>query len=305
MAQPGGKRKQQTGGKTYSAPALEKGFDVIELLAREPSGLTVSDIAERLGRSISEIFRMIIVMEQRRWLSKDPESDRYRVTYRMLDLAYRATSAQELASVATPILHVLAHRAEQSCHLVVQHGDKALVILRQESPGQIGLSTRLGTVVDLVASCSGHILLAFGEPEQRDAVLVQTALPEDTGGNAIHDLLSQVRERGYETMQSPRVAGVRDMSYPVFGFNGRVAAALTIPFVTFIDGSQAVDFERARDLLAIAARDISVRLGCVAPILEGSPVSEIQATNRPTSNAAQIDHHVKAVFATSPKGLCG
>lgn len=265
-------RKQQAGGATYSAPALEKGFDVIELLATVPSGLTVSDIAERLGRSISEIFRMIIVMEQRQWLSKDPESDRYRVTYKMLDLAYRATPAQELASVAAPILLNLARRTDLSCHLVVQHGGKALVILRQESPAEIGLSTRLGTVVDLVASCSGHILLAFSEPEQLDAVLAHVALPAQTDERALRHLLSKVRERGYETMQSARVAGVRDMSYPVFGSNGRVAAALTIPFVTFIDGSQTINFDRAREMLASAAGEISIALGCPAPrVVHGSP----------------------------------
>jgi DNA-binding IclR family transcriptional regulator len=265
MAQPSQKRKQQAGGATYSAPALEKGFDVIELLATVPSGLTVSDIAERLGRSISEIFRMIIVMEQRQWLSKDPESDRYRVTYKMLDLAYRATPAQELASVATPILHALAHRAEQSCHLVVQHDGRALILLRQESPGSIGLSARLGTVVDLISSCSGHILLAFSEPDQVDATLAQAKLPTDVDETALRATLARIRARGYETTQSARVAGVRDMSCPVFGFDGRVVAALTIPFVTFIDGSQAIDFDHAREMLASAAREISIGLGCATP----------------------------------------
>lgn len=280
MVQPGGKRKQQAGHTTYSAPALEKGFDVIELLATVPSGLTVSDIAERLGRSISEIFRMIIVMEQRQWLSKDPESDRYRVTYKLLDLAYRATPAQELASVAAPVLHALAQRAEQSCHLVVQHDAKALVLLRQESPGQIGLSARLGTVVDLISSCSGHILLAFSEPDQLNAVLAQAKLSPDLDAIALQEMLVRIRTRGYETMQSARVAGMRDMSYPVFGFDGRVVAALTIPFVTFIDGSQAIDFDRAREMLASAAREISIGLGAV-PKLSAKLRSRNQRTTLP------------------------
>ncbi len=261
MAEPSPKRKQTPGGATYSAPALEKGFDVIELLATVPAGLTVSEIAGRLGRSISEIFRMIIVMEQRQWLSKDRESDRYRVTYKVLDLAYRATPVQELAAVATPVLQALAHQTEQSCHLVVQHDARALIVLRQESPGQIGLSTRVGTAVDLVASSSGHILLAFSEPDQLDATLTRTPLPSHLDEPTLREMLARVRKRGYESMRSARVAGVRDMSYPVFGFNGQVAAALTIPFLTFIDGSQAIDVVRARALLAQAAQRISTGLG--------------------------------------------
>ena len=80
----------------YAAPALEKGIDILELLADQPDGLTISEIAQRLGRSISEIFRIIVVMERRRWLRKDPASDRYSVSYRMLDIAFRATPARAL-----------------------------------------------------------------------------------------------------------------------------------------------------------------------------------------------------------------
>jgi len=262
----GTQRAKPTNGRiTYSAPALEKGFDVMELLATAPEGLTISEMATRLGRSISEIFRMIIVMERRFWLCKDPETDRYRVTYKVLDLAYRATPAQELAHVAAPVMSALVHEAQQSCHLVVQYGNRALVVLRQESPGSVGFSVRLGTPVDLVASSSGHVLLAYSEPEQRDAILKDFQFPKDIKAKDLKDILERVRARGYETMESARVAGVRDLSYPVFGFDGRVAAALTIPFVTFIDGSQPVDFEAARAMLARASEQVSRGLGWSTP----------------------------------------
>ena len=46
-------------GRTiYSTPALEKGLDVLELLARQREGLTKSEIARRLDRTISEIHRL-------------------------------------------------------------------------------------------------------------------------------------------------------------------------------------------------------------------------------------------------------
>ena len=40
--------------KEYSAPALEKGLDIVEALAKEPEGLTSADISERLGRIWSD-----------------------------------------------------------------------------------------------------------------------------------------------------------------------------------------------------------------------------------------------------------
>ncbi len=224
----------------YSAPALEKGFNVVELLAGAPGGLTVSEIAAGLGLSISEIFRVIVVMERRAWLSKGP-GDRYRVTPKMLDLAFRATPAEELSLVAGPLMRQLAHATDQSCHLVVRNDERGLVILRQENPGPTGFAVRAGADIALETTCSGHVLLAFG-----------------TGDD---ERFAEVRSRGYEIQQSARTHGVTDISYPVFGFDGHIAAALTIPFLHLIDGSQAVDLEQARLKLAETAEAISTVLG--------------------------------------------
>jgi len=55
--------------------------------------------------------------------------------------------------------------------------------------------------------------------------------------------------------------GVTDISYPVFGSNGRMAAALTIPFLVTIDGSQRTNLHDTQALLRDAAARISAELG--------------------------------------------
>ena len=54
----------------YTAPALEKGLDVLELLASVSEALTHSEIARRLGRSVSEVFRMLVCLEERGYISR-------------------------------------------------------------------------------------------------------------------------------------------------------------------------------------------------------------------------------------------
>ncbi|WP_423605139.1 IclR family transcriptional regulator [Sphingomonas sp. MS122] len=247
--------------RIYTAPALEKGIDILELLAAQPDGLTITEMAQRLGRSISEIFRVIVVMERRRWLRKDLASDRYSVTYRMLDVAFRATPAQSLSHVAAPVMHELAIATNQSCHLVVRGEEFGLVVQRQENIGSVGFGMRLGATIDLVTSCSGHVLLAFAAAERRGAI-VEALTGSDT---ALRDRLGQrlevVRMQGYEMQPSARTSGVTDISYPVFGIDGQVAAALTIPFLVMIDGSQRTTLEETRLLLRDAVLRISTGLG--------------------------------------------
>jgi len=249
--------------RVYSAPALEKAIDIIELLAREPNGLTVSVIATRLARSISELFRVIVVLDRRGWLHKDPGSDRYRVTYKLLETAHRATPAQELTHVAAPLMQALSAIAVQSCHLVVVNGTSGLIILRQESPGPTGFAVRLGTSIALATNCSGHVLLAFMADDARSAILKETVDPATHA--ALDAPLAAIRERGYESIRSARMGGVSDISCPIFGFDGHVVAALTIPFLEVIDETPHISADEALVALKRTATQISQALGWYAP----------------------------------------
>jgi DNA-binding IclR family transcriptional regulator len=234
---------------TYSAPALEKAFNVMELLARERQSLLVSEIAAGIGLSVSEIFRIIVVMERRGWLRKS-DNDKYSVTPHVLNLAFRATPAEELSAIAIPFMRELCVSSDQSCHMVSRNGAKGLVIARQQNAGPTGLHVRLGTEIDLKSSCSGHVLLAFGadpHPAKSD--------------KSFAAILNAVRQRGYERMESARTLGVTDVSYPIFDMHGEILAALTVPFLRFIDGSQTMSLDDTQALLEQTAKRISTELG--------------------------------------------
>ena len=255
---------RSSGRRDYSAPALEKGIDIIELLGEEETGLTVSDISQRLGRRMSELFRIIIVMERRGWLQKDLDTSRYSVTYHVLQLAHHGTPAKSLSVAAAPIMEKLSTRIDQSCHLVVRSGKRGLVILRQENQQRhANLSVRLGAVIELVASVSGHVLLAHLDTEARDALVASLKRPRSVSLAALEATLARVRKRGYEMHPSPITAGVTDISYPIRGLDGKVVAALTVPYLHVLDKSVPTTVEQARRLLEEAARRISQSLGYI------------------------------------------
>jgi DNA-binding IclR family transcriptional regulator len=237
-------------------------MDIIELLAEAETGLTISDISQRLKRGMSELFRIIIVMERRGWLQKNPESSRYSVTYHVLKIAHRGTPAQTLTTAATPVMDELSARINQSCHLVVRSGTEGLVILRQENHKRhANFAVRLAAVIKLTTSCSGNVLLAHLEPEEREAVLRSVPRPWGVSPAKLHNALAKIRKQGFEIRRSPMTAGVTDISYPIRGFDGKVVAALTIPYLHVLDNSLPTTIDQTRRLLEAAARRISVALG--------------------------------------------
>uniref|UniRef100_UPI002636436B IclR family transcriptional regulator n=1 Tax=uncultured Sphingomonas sp. TaxID=158754 RepID=UPI002636436B len=162
-------RKERKG--SYAAPALDKAFLVIELLADHPQGLLASEMASALGRSLGELFRIVVVMEAAGYLQKSPVTDRYTITYKFLDIAYRATPTRQLTAAAVPEMQALARATEQSCHLVVAKHAEGLVIAREENPGVRGFALRLGASIDLLRSCSGQVILAFSAPAAAERLL--------------------------------------------------------------------------------------------------------------------------------------
>jgi DNA-binding IclR family transcriptional regulator len=254
-------RRKRVARRNYSAPALEKGIDIIELLAGEQAGLTISEIAVRLKRSLSEIFRITVVMERRQWLQRDVENARYTVTYRILELAHRGTPAQAMSLVAAPVMNHLSRDIEQSCHLVVPAGGHGLVILRQESVGHPGgFSMRVGAVVNLIASSAGHVLLAFADADARESIFRIIPTPWPMRKDMLERKLARVRSNGFELLPSNIAAGVTDISYPIHARNGKVVAALTVPYVKAAKGTRSLTVEQTQRQLERTAREISESL---------------------------------------------
>src|SRR5919199_3866139 len=114
------------------APALEKGLDLLEALAEEKEGLSQKMLAQRVGRSVGEIFRMLGVLERRGYIARDPQSGQYSLTLRLFELANRHPPMRRLQAIALPVMEELAQAIKLSCHLVVVNGDRILVVGQAE-----------------------------------------------------------------------------------------------------------------------------------------------------------------------------
>lgn len=231
----------------YAAPALEKGLDILELLADEASGMTQTQIAERLGRSHTEIFRMLLCLQRRGYLTRTTPGDAFALSAKLFELSHRHPPTRALLELATPLLREVATAIDQSCHLSIVYEQQILVVANAESPGPRSLSVRVGTRFDMPATASGIVLLAWSDPgEPADAEL--------------RGRLERVRRRGYEQHRSRSIRGVIDLSCPVRDASGRVVAAITVPYLTR-RGEKASAVESARDALLAAGSNLSALLG--------------------------------------------
>ena len=121
----------------------------------------------------------------------------------------------------------------------------------------------MGASIDIVASCSGKVLLAFAAPAQLGRILdrAEAAQGRVIDRAPLAEELERVRIQGHGLRESPITRGVTDISAPVFGFGGDCMAALTIPFLETIDGSQQCSIPEATQILVETTARISQALG--------------------------------------------
>ena len=241
----------------YRAPALDKGLDILELLAETEHGLTQSEIAKALDRSPNEFYRMLDRLARRGYVAR-VDGDRYALTLKMFGLAQRHAATRRLASLGTPLLRQLAKKTGQANQLVVFDRGQPVVIAQQEAPGYWGISIRVGSHIGLFNTGSGHVLLAFASKDRRQAMVAEN---RDTGAPAraipadLNDRFEKIRADGFESMPSAQTVGVINLSAPVLDQSGQALAAVTIPYLPKVDttGSPSLEVATAALLETTAA----------------------------------------------------
>ena len=255
------RRRPAAGKRQYSAPALEKGLDILELFASTPEGLTVSEVARRLDRTVSQIFRMILCLQARGYLAQSATDDTYHLTLRLFRIAQEHPPTKRLVTEALPSMHELAQKLRQSCHLGIIDGGHVVILAQVDSPEPTGFYVKIGSKVELMHAATGHVILAHQSEDARARALEEWRL-ETKKRSAPPDLerhLAKIRARGFERRASYEVAGVVNVSFPIVNVQGQAIAGLTVPYVKRLEERLAMQdvVEAVRE----ASRKISEAMG--------------------------------------------
>ena len=254
-------RNVEPEGRSYSAPALEKGLDILEILCGSENPMSQKEIAQVMGRSVGEIYRMLACLISRNYVAPVDESN-YSITTKLFELSHINPPTHRLLMEAMPIMQRLSSELDQSCHLTVYGQGKQIVICKADTPSGMGFAVRVGAELDVLISASGRVLLAFQDQETRRLRIEESVQRRPNQSDPqIESVLNSVRASGFESIPSVQVRGLYAVSFPVLDTQGHAIAALTVPYAERIDQSQRKSIPQVQEALGIAARTLSARVG--------------------------------------------
>lgn len=213
---------------SYSAPAVDKAFEIIDLVAGEIAGLSVTDMAQRLGRSTSQIYRIVVSLHRLGLLRRNEQTDRYELTLKLFEMATRHPPLQRLIYHATPILERLTEVTDQSCHLATVTGSSLVILAQADSPMPMHYTVKTGARFPAMETSSGVVIAALSSPNRQDMLLADFSESQQAQFRARFEA---IRLTGLERHESDVTAGVINLSKAVLDGSGHPLAAITVPFL--------------------------------------------------------------------------
>ncbi len=244
----------------YRAPALEKGLDIIELLAEHAEGLAQGEVARAFGRSQSEIYRMLATLVRRGYIIRSHIDGKYSLALKMFALSQKHPPTSRLIQFAVPMMREASQKMHQSCLLGIENNGNIVVVASVAATGSWGLTIRTGAVVGLNNTGIGRVIAAFSSPEDCKRILkIHVPVPGEppTNKKEFINHLKTVKERGYEKMPSETLKGVINLAFPIFDPHGKVRLALSCPYIQRIDGMKAPSVDEAEAILLELSRELS------------------------------------------------
>jgi IclR family acetate operon transcriptional repressor len=261
--------------KQYSAPAVDAALSILETLgSAHEMGLT--ELARKLGLGKSSVHRLLASLVTRGYVEKSPQSDRYRLTYRLFAVGSRAAARLGLRDIAHPVMERLAAQTGEAVNLAVLDGRRVVSVHRVESRHLLRIHLEIGGGIPAHATALGKVLLAALAPDELTRRLQGQRLERLTPNtisdrSALRTALARVREAGFATDDEECSLGLRCVAAPILDHRGLAAAAVSIS-----GPSLRLPLPRLSDMagpVREAAREISHRLGhlVVSATARGNP----------------------------------
>lgn len=195
--------------------------------------LSVNDAAKLLGLSRSTVFRFMVTLENRGFLSKTDHAT-YRLGLNMFSLGMLAYNRMELAALIHPHLQDIARKTGETSHLgIVDDGVHIMFIDRALGTAQLKMETALGYRQFAHHTASGKAILGFQSDQVIREYIKRVSFEKLTPASLSNAselllLLDKVKKDGYACDNEESELGLTCFAVPIVDATGRAVASVSI-----------------------------------------------------------------------------
>lgn len=217
---------------------LDRALGALELLAASEGGVPLQTVADTLSMPKSGAHRLLGELARLGYVRQDQTSGHYRLTTKLLSVAFRHLTATGTVDLAQPVLDQLARTSGELVRLSVTDGERQVWVAKaQGARSGLIVDAQMGDAAQLSCMATGHAWLACLSDEEAVRLVSAQGFgdPAAFGPNApqtiaaLLERLNRARRLGY--------AAVVDSSAPG---TAALAAAIRHPQTAAVLGTVSI-----------------------------------------------------------------
>jgi IclR family pca regulon transcriptional regulator len=251
--------------------SLERGLLILAAFGQGSPVLGIADLGRAVNLNRSTTYRYVATLAKLGYVEQDPDTRKYSLGPRVVDLAFSALSSMEMTRVSASYLQSLADETGFSANMAILDGQDILYVDRRKSRRPAGLPIELdlhvGSRIPAYCTSMGKVLLAYRDRVALRALLDRMNLARRgpntiTGREQLMVALAKIRETGIAVDNEEFAPGMRSIAAPVRDRSGTVIAAINVGVhLTAWSAPMAAVSSRLEAPVARTAAEISARLG--------------------------------------------
>ncbi len=257
-----------TDGKEKTAnQSVGKLMQLLQYLAESRVPMRLQDVAAAINVPQATTLRYLNALAAEGYVFRDRVAGRYAPTWKLCGLGEQTRLHMNLRTISGDVIDELTRRSALGICLVIEQDQECIYLDCIYDP-KFSLM-RIGKRTPMHAASSGKVLLSACSEGAIDQLIAQKGLAPLTDRTITQreDLLedlARVRERGYALDDEECEAGLRCVAVPIYSYQGRPEAALSMFGSVEQLSDEAIQGE-ILPLLRGAAAEISFRLGGSVP----------------------------------------
>ncbi len=206
-------------------------LQVLELLAQQHTGMSLSALAEQLALPKASAMRLLHALESQAYVMREPGSSAFRLGPRAAALGLSTLRAATVAHRYRPLLSALVARLGETCNLTARAGDHVVYIDRVETTEPLRMTLPPGSRVPLHCTASGKLFLSQMPVAQCQALLATLDCARKTAQTitqteALLTEIAHTRKRGIGVDKEEFINGMVAIAVPVRDARGQCVAAV-------------------------------------------------------------------------------
>jgi IclR family KDG regulon transcriptional repressor len=241
---------------------LDKGLAVLTAFSERRPEWGVAELAQHLSMHKTTVHKVLATYQRWDVIQQDETTRRYRLGFRLVQLAQAVSPVAGLRDAARPELQRLVDLSGETAKLSIPDNSESFVLDGVEGLEQMRMTGQVGMRNPLYVGASNKVILAYIPWQTAERITVSAAPPGHiihTDPQAFRTELEAIVRAGYAISSSEVEWGVSAISAPVRDATGQVVASVSI-----VGPTARLPEERIQGLIEpvrSAAAAISLRLG--------------------------------------------